>query len=287
MELAKLISIGLPVSLALIMLSMGLKLHVGDFKQVAIKPKAFVLGLSAQMVFVPLIALLLIQIFQLPPLLAVGLMVLSFSPGGTTSNLFSYMAKGDVALSVALTAVASLITPFTIPLFTEAILQMQLGDNREISIPIILTMKRLLLVTVAPLLIGILWHLFYPASAKWVHPILHRFATSLFLLVIISIIIQQWDKLPTFLAEVGLISLVMILLAMLAGYLLARIAGLGNRQKKTITIEVGMQNGGMALIVTQGVLHNPTMSIVPVIYGLLMLIPAMGIILLSRRGSME
>ena len=287
MELANFINIGLPVSLALIMLSMGLKLHPSDFQQVAIKPKAFLLGLSAQMLIVPLLALLILQIFHLPPLLAVGLMVLSFCPGGTTSNLFSYMARGDVALSVALTAVASLITPFTIPLLTEAALQMQLGDNRDVSIPVLLTMKRLLLVTVIPLICGLLWNLFHPASAKRAHPLLHRFSASLFLLVIVSIIIQQWGKLPTFLAEVGVVSLVMITAAMFAGYSLAKIAGLNSRQNKTIAIEVGMQNGGMALIVTQGVLHNTTMSIVPIIYGLLMLIPAIAVVLLSRRSGVE
>ncbi len=285
MELSNFINIGLPISLALIMLSMGMKLHLSDFKHVASEPKALLLGLGAQMLVVPLFALLIIQIFNLPPLLAVGLMVLSFSPGGTTSNLFSYMARGDVALSVALTAVASFITPFTIPLLTEAVLQMQLGDNREVSIPVMLTMKRLFLVTVIPLVIGLLWNLYFPASAKQAHTLVHRFSTGLFLLVIFFIIIQQWDKLPSFLAEVGVVSLVMILATMLAGFLLAKTTGLNNQQQKTIMIESGMQNGGMALIVTQGVLNNPTMSIVPVIYGLLMLIPAIAIVLISRSEA--
>ncbi len=150
MELDIFIKIGLPVSLSLIMLSMGLILKVDDFKQVLSFPKAFVIGLSAQMLLVPLLALILLQVFKLPPLLAVGLLVLSFSPGGTTSNLFSYLAKGDVALSIALTATASLITPFTIPFLTEMALQFSMGENKEIVIPIGLTMKRLFLVTVVP-----------------------------------------------------------------------------------------------------------------------------------------
>lgn len=118
MELDTFIQIGLPVSLGLIMLSMGVMLKTADFRLIAKHPKAFFIGLSAQMLLVPLLALLLLQIFKLPPLLAMGLLILSFSPGGTTSNLFSYMAKGDVALSIALTTVASFVTPFSIPLLT-------------------------------------------------------------------------------------------------------------------------------------------------------------------------
>jgi len=282
MELALFIKIGLPISLALIMLSMGLKLGISDFQRVAEQPRALFVGLVAQMLLVPLLAFGLLQIFQLPPLLAVGFMVLSLSPGGTTSNLFSYMARGDVALSVGLTAIASLITPFTIPLLTEAVLQWQLGDDRDVTIPVLLTMKRLLLVTVLPLVIGMLWNRFYHVLSMRVHPWVHRFSTVLFFLVIFSIIAQQWAQLPEFLTRVGMICSIMIIAALLLGYGLARLAGLSKQQQKTVGIEVGMQNGGMALIVTQSVLQNATMSIVPVMYGLLMLIPVLLIVLVSR-----
>jgi len=284
-ELDKFIQIGLPVSLALIMLSMGMMLKTDDFRRVAAHPRAFFIGLSAQMILLPLIALALLQIFDLPPLLAVGLLVLSFSPGGTTSNLFSYLARGDVALSVALTTFASFITPFSIPLLTELALQMQLGENREIIVPIGLTMKRLFIVTLLPVVIGMLWRIFKPDLADKVQPHIHRISVVLFLSVIFSIIFQQWSKMPEFLNQVGTITSLMIVIAMLSGYYIAKLSNLNHQQVKTLSIEVGMQNGGMALIVTQGVLQNPTMSIVPVIYGLIMLIPVLVFVGISRRET--
>ena len=287
MELAVFIQIGLPVSLALIMLSMGMTLKTADFQRVAAHPKALLIGLSAQMLLVPLLALLLLQVFKLPPLLAVGLLVLSFSPGGTTSNLFSYLAKGDVALSIALTAIASFITPFTIPFLTELALQMQLGENKDIVVPIGLTMKRLFMVTILPVVIGMGLRILKPTIADKIRPWIHRISVVLFLTVILSIIIQQWNEMPKFLNQVGLITTVMIILAMLLGYFIAKLGGLKSQQVKTLSIEVGMQNGGMALIVTQGVLHNSTMSIVPVTYGLIMLIPIIIFVSISRYRHRE
>ncbi len=285
MELDTFIKIGLPISLGLIMLSMGLTLKAKDFQAVLQQPKAFIVGLSAQMLLVPLLALLLLQFFKLPPVLAVGLLILSFSPGGTTSNLFSYLAKGDIALSIALTAVASFITPFTIPFLTELALQSQLGENTEIIIPIGLTMKRLLMVTIVPVVIGLTIRTFKPSWAEKIQPIIHKIATGLFLAVIFSMIFKLSDKTPTFLPQIATVTGIMILLAMLMGFMTAKLSGLNNKQIKTNTIEVGMQNGGMALIVTQGVLNNQQMSVVPIIYGLIMLIPVIIFVVFTRQSK--
>ena len=283
MELDKFIQIGLPVSLALIMLSMGMLLKLTHFQTVARHPRALVLGLSAQMLLVPLVALLLLQVFKLPPLLAVGLLILSFSPGGATSNLFSYLAKGDVALSIALTTIASFITPFTIPLLTELALQMQMGESKEIIIPVGLTMKRLFVVTIVPVVIGMSLRFFKPAIATIIQPWIHRVSMLLFAIVIFSIFFQQWSNLPRFLDQVGSITMVMIVITMSLGYYIAKFSGLNTQQTKTLSIEVGMQNAGIALLITQGVLHNPTMSIVPLIYGLIMLIPVLIFVGISRH----
>lgn len=285
MELETFIKIGLPVSLGLIMLSMGMTLKVIDFKQIAKHPKAFFIGLSAQMLLVPLLAIALLQVFHLPPLLAVGLLVLSFSPGGTTSNLFSYLARGDVALSIALTTAASFITPFSIPLLTEIALQSQLGENTEVIIPVGLTMKRLFVVTIVPVILGMLLHYFKPLWANKVQPMIHKISVTLFITVIFSMIFNLWDKVPEFLAQIGTITSIMIIIAMTSGYYIAKFAGLNSQQIKTTSIEVGMQNGGMALIVTQGILNNPQMSMVPVIYGLIMLIPVIIFVLINRRET--
>ena len=285
MDLNTFIKIGLPVSLGLIMLSMGLTLKFIDFKQVAKHPKAFFIGLTAQMLLVPLLAIILLQFFHLPPILAIGLLILSFSPGGTTSNLFSYLAYGDVALSIALTTAASFITPFSIPLLTEIALQSQLGENTQVIIPIGLTMKRLLVVTIVPVLLGMALRYFKPFWADKLQPIIHKISIVLFMSVIFSMIFNLWDKVPEFFAQIGTVTSIMIVLAMTAGYFIAKLSGLSAQQVKTTSIEVGMQNGGMALIVTQGILNNPQMSMVPVIYGLIMLIPVIIFVLISRRES--
>lgn len=285
MELDKFIQIGLPVSLALIMLSMGMLLKLANFQTVARHPKALLLGLSSQMLLVPLVALLLLQVFKLPPLLAVGLLILSFSPGGATSNLFSYLAKGDVALSIALTTIASFITPFTIPLLTELALQTQMGESKEIIIPVGLTMKRLFVVTIVPVVIGMSLRFFKPAIATIIQPWIHRVSMLLFAIVIFSIFFQQWSNLPRFLDQVGSITMLMIVITMSLGYYIAKFSGLNTQQTKTLSIEVGMQNAGIALLITQGVLHNPTMSIVPLIYGLIMLIPVLIFVGISRHET--
>ncbi|HIP95340.1 MAG TPA: bile acid:sodium symporter family protein [Leucothrix sp.] len=283
MDLDTFIKIGLPVSLGLIMLSMGMTLKTKNFTQVITRPRAFFLGLVAQMLLVPLLAVILLQIFHLPPLLAVGLLVLSFSPGGTTSNLFSYLARGDVALSIALTTAASFITPFSIPLLTEVALQSQLGENTTVIIPVGLTMKRLFVVTIVPVLLGMALRYFKPLWADKIQPVIHKISVTLFLTVIFSMIFNLWDQAPEFLGKIATITSIMIILAMTAGYYLAKVAGLNSQQIKTTSIEVGMQNGGMALIVTQGILNNPQMSMVPVIYGLIMLIPVIIFVLINRN----
>ena len=283
MDLDTFIKIGLPVSLGLIMLSMGMTLKTKNSTQVITRPRAFFLGLVTQMLLVPLLAVILLQIFHLPPLLAVGLLVLSFSPGGTTSNLFSYLARGDVALSIALTTAASFITPFSIPLLTEVALQSQLGENTTVVIPVGLTMKRLFVVTIVPVLLGMALRYFKPLWADKIQPVIHKISVTLFLTVIFSMIFNLWDQAPEFLGKIATITSIMIILAMTAGYYLAKFAGLNSQQIKTTSIEVGMQNGGMALIVTQGILNNPQMSMVPIIYGLIMLIPVIIFVLINRN----
>ena len=285
MELDTFIKIGLPISLGLIMLSMGLTLKGKNFQAVLQQPKAFMIGLSAQMLLVPLLALLLLQFFKLPPILAAGLLILSFSPGGTTSNLFSYMAKADVALSIALTAAASFITPFSIPFLTELALHWQLGENTDIIIPMGLTMKRLLMVTIVPVVIGMTIKSFKPNWADKTQAFIHKISIALFLAVIFSMTFKLFGEMPKFLPQVATVASIMIILAMLTGFITAKLSGLNQKQIKTNTIEVGMQNGGMALIVTQGILNNSQMSAVPIIYGLIMLIPVIFFVVLSRKNK--
>ena len=146
-------------------------------------------------------------------------------------------------------------------------------------------MLQLACVVLLPVVIGMAWRHRFPVSCGRWQPLLHRFSVALFGLVIIAIIIDRGTEVAGHLADAGAVCMSLILLAMLAGFLLARAAGLGERQVKTISIEVGMQHGGMALVVTQGILMNPAMSIVPLTYGLLMLIPVAVMALTARAGA--
>lgn len=283
MNLTTFTSLGLPLALALIMFSMGLSLRIAQFSPIIRRPRAVVVGLFGQLVCVPVLGYLIVLGSGLTGALAVGLMVLSFSPGGTTSNLFSMLAKGDVALSISLTALAGFLTPISLPLLTAWALQWQSGDTADINFPVALTIVRLVVVMLLPLALGMLWRQFWPAAAERVLRIVRPLGIGLFSCVIAAMVIQRWPVLGAWLAQLGGPVFTMILMALLMGWGLARMAGLGSEQRKTISIEVGMQNGGTALLVTQGVLNDSQMSSVPLLYGLMMLLPVLVMVWSGRR----
>lgn len=284
MELSLIVKIGLPISLILIMLGIGLKLEFRDFRNVAAKPAAFLVGISGQLVLVPLLALLVVTVGGLTGATAMGLLILSFCPGGTSSNLFSDLARGNVALSVSLTLAASLVTPFTIPALTYLALQSH-GGASSVDFPVAVTMLRLVIVMIIPLLVAMYFRFRFPALAmrcvRWVSPL----ASGLFALVILLMILQQWDDMFTHFEMAGYGVTLLLALTLLSGFFLSRIFGMSKKDRSTITIEVGMQNGGTALLVTEGVLHNEQMSIVPVLYGLLMLVPVVLLIWSIRHEN--
>lgn len=282
MELAPVIRIGLPIALFMVMLGMGMTLGLIDFRRVASQPRAFGLGFGAQFLLLPLLAVLLVLLFELPPELAVGLLVLSLCPSGTTSNLFSYLAKGDVALSISLTAVASVVTPFTVPLLTRWVLEWQLGDIRTIPFPVGKTMLQLAVVVLIPVVVGMVWKSRAPRSCGRFQPGVHRLSVAMFVAVIAAMVLDLRHQLPQFWALTGLVCVTMIVAAMALGWSIAKLGRLDVAQTRTISIEVGMQHGGMALIVTQGILQSPTMSIIPVMYGLLMLLPILALVFSVR-----
>lgn len=284
-DLAPFIAAGLPLALFLIMLSMGLTLRAADFRWVLAAPRAFALGLSLQLLLLPPLAALICLLAGLPPALAVGLMILSACPGGTTSNLFSHLARADLPLSIALTAVAGLITPFTLPWVAQWALNWQFGASVAVQLPLGQAIGRLALVAILPVLLGVLWHQYRPAAAERWQRRLQPVAVALFVAVIASIIVHHWAHIPGYWAAAGVACLAMILLALFSGGLLARLSGLELRQQRTIAIEVGMQNGGTALLVTQGLLGSGEMSSVPLLYGVLMLGPVLLLVCHARRHA--
>ncbi|HBR99101.1 MAG TPA: bile acid:sodium symporter [Gammaproteobacteria bacterium] len=276
------IQIALPVALMMIMASLGLKLQLRDFQQILASPRAYLVGLVAQLVIVPMMGLLAVYVSGIGGATAVGLMVLSFSPGGSSSNLFSDLARGNVALSVSLTLTASVVTPFTLPLLTAAALAYQ-GGAMQGSFPVLTAMLRLFVVMVIPLAAAMALRHYSPSVASrvvaWFAPV----ASLSFAVVIGLIVLQQWPRLPAFMAQAGWAIGLLLGSTLGAGYGLARGFCLRPQDRRTITIEAGMQNGGMALLVTEGLLRNPQMSVVPVLYGLLMLIPVILMVRAARR----
>jgi BASS family bile acid:Na+ symporter len=267
------LTVALPVTLFCIMLGMGARLTPQDFRRLGHIPEAVACGVAGQMLLLPLLALLTVSLFHLPPEIVVGFMILAFSPGGTVSNLFSYLAHGNVALSISLTALVSLITPVSLPLLSAVVLEWQIGSTQEVDLPFGPTFAKLVVVTVIPVALGMLLRHYRSAfcmrNEKWLIGV----PTTMLLLVIVCIIRQNWGLIPDFLQLIGAPALLLASLALLGGYLLARGLGQSSHNARTVAIETGIQNGGTAILVTGTILNNPAMTIAPAMYGLLMFLP--------------
>ena len=262
----------LPVSLFVIMLGMGLTLHFSDFTQILKQPKAALIGISTQIFALPLLAFILAIVFKLPPELAVGLMIISFAPGGTTSNLFTHLSHGDVALSISLTAVVSLITPFTIPLFLLIAMQFFLGSESIVEIPFLKTMMQLLLITVLPVFIGMVILSKWQTTAKRADPLVRLLSIIFLFFIVVAIIIKHSEEMVGFFIQTGAATLTLNILALGLGYFLAKTFKLPRKQTISIGYEVGIQNAPLALIIGGTIIGNSMMMIPAITYGLLMLI---------------
>lgn len=266
--------VALPIAIILIMTGVGLSLVPADFKRVYQQPKAFLLGAVCQMVFLPLIAIAVIAITGLSGELAIGLFILSLCPGGATSNLYSYLAKADVGLSVSLTAVIGFITPFTIPLLAVWAINFYGTDGEQFQLPIITTWIKLMVVTVIPVLIGMGIRAKWTDFAKRSETYVSWFSMAVLAFVIISICVNLGEKIIEFAIATGPAVIILNLTTMTLGYFAGRFLLHQEAQSRTITLEVGMQNGTLALLITSGILQSGAMSMAPSIYSLFMFVSA-------------
>lgn len=266
--------IGLPIALILIMTGVGMTLRSANFSDVLRQPKAFIVGAVAQMLLLPLAAVAVIALFGLKGELAVGLFILALCPGGTTSNLYSYLCKADVGLSVSLTALVGLMTPFTLPLLAAWGMDFFLGANTAFSLPLLKIWLTLMIVSVLPVFLGMFVKAKWPQLADRMQPAISRFSVIVLLLLIISIATDLGDDLWLFLLQAGPAALTLNVLTMFGGYWLGKMLLKSEMQAKTICLEVGLQNGTLALLITTGILSNSTMSIAPSVYSLLMFFTA-------------
>ncbi|MDX1351743.1 MAG: bile acid:sodium symporter family protein [Thiomicrorhabdus sp.] len=260
----------LPLSLFLIMFGMGLSLKIADFKNVAKSPKAVSIGLIGQMLLLPIIAFIIAIALALPPEIAVGLMIIALAPGGATSNMFTYLSKGDTSLSISLTAVISLITPFTIPILAALSMSFFMGNSTEFELPIVKTIMQLLVISVVPVILGMLVLSRWPTIAARIENFLRWFSILFLMLIIMLIVLKNKDNVLDFFAQAGLATLILNGLVLVLGYQLAKLAKLPHSQAVSIGFEVGIQNGTLALLVAGTLIGNQAMMIPAVTYSLLM-----------------
>ncbi|KEA62774.1 Sodium-dependent transporter [Marinobacterium lacunae] len=274
MEASSLSQVILPAALFLMMLGIGITLRVDDFRRVFSAPRGLLLGVAGQLLLLPFLGSLVCTLFSLPPLVAAGLMIVTFAPGGVTSNMITLVAKGDTALSVSLTALTSLVTPFTLPVLTTwALVWFGLSEQLN-EFPLLPSIIKLATVTVIPVLFGLALRERFPQGCQRFQPLVKACAVLGFVLIVAGIVRANWDRLPTLLSLYAPAVLTLVIIAMVAGILLGRWGGLSIGGQKTLAIEVGIQNAGTALMISSGLLGSVEMSAIVLIYGVLMQIPA-------------
>ena len=286
--LESLISAGLPITLIIVMIGVGSGLTPQDFYRVVHTPKGFLVGITGQLVLLPLIALLLIELLGLTGGVAIGLFMIALCPGGATSNLFSMLAKADVGLSVSLTAVIGFITPFSIPLLANWAIN-HYGENaQDISLPLLKTFFQLIVVSVIPVIAGMLLRAKWPSWAQRSELWVNRASSVVLALLILAICLQLGNQLLSSAARAGVAAVLLNVITMSLGYKLGKFLLDGEAQARTIALEVGLQNGTMALMLTTGVLKSAEMSMAPIIYSLVMFASAsMFTILVTRKASLQ
>lgn len=282
-----LINVVLPLSLAIIMFSLGIGLTLADFARVLKMPRAFAAGAVAQIVLLPAVAFGIVLTFNLPPALAAGVMLLSFCPGGVTSNVLSKWARADVALSVSLTAVISLLSLATIPIMAAWAVTYFMGENAP-NISIASLTLAVFAITTVPVCLGVVARHFATDFATQIEPILSILASALFVLIVIAAIASNWALFSENLSTLGpsLVALNLVLLGL--GLAIARLLSLNWHQTKTIAVETGIQNGTLGIALGTLIANQPDGFMSPLtlpsaIYGVTMYIVAIPFVLWFRR----
>lgn len=280
-------TVGLPAALAIIMFGLGLSLSIEDFRRVGRQPKAVLIALAAQVVLLPALCFALVKLFDLDPVLAVGMMLLAASPGGTTANLFSHLFRGDVALNISLTAVNSVLALATLPVVVNlAIDHFEPGGPDGVGLQLGKTLQ-VFAVVLVPVVIGMVVHRSSPAfAARADRPV--RIASAIVLvLVIAGALLAERENLREYLGDVGLITALFCIGSLTIGYLVPRLAGVTERQSIATSFEVGIHNSTLAIAVAVNVLDNETFAVPAAVYGVAMFPLAAAAGFLFRRWAAE
>ena len=276
----------LALSLIIIMLGMGLSLVVDDFKRIFVDPRAILTGLVNQLILLPIIGFILITLIPLQPEIAIGLVILVACPGGPTSNLITHLAKGDLALSVSLTAISSFITLLTIPFVINIGLQMILGQGTEIQLNILQTIIQVLVIVIIPVIIGMTIRAKNGAFADKMQRPVRAASAVVFVLVLVGVLIKERANIIPYFQQAGIIALILNCCTMALGLIAGRLMKLPLKQGISIAIESGIQNGTLAISIATVLLLNTSYAITPAVYGLVMFFTGGVIIFWSlKRGS--
>ena len=272
-----------PFCIITIMFALGTTLGSEDFKRVILKPKPVFLGTVGQMVLLPATAFLFTAVVPMDPAVAIGLIILSACPGGVTSNAIVFVARADLALSVTLTALSSSLTTVTVPLIVSAGLRFHADADQDFSMPVVDTMIRLFLFTILPMSIGMSLKRWAPAvEAAWRRPL--RLFTLLVMIAMVSVgTFTSVDFLASNLLGMVFATLGLVVTTMSLGYLLARTFRLNKEQGVTISVEVGVQNVAVAIVVAATILGRPELAVTPAIYGVIMYLVVLAFLTSMRK----
>jgi BASS family bile acid:Na+ symporter len=275
----------LPLALAFIMFALGLGLTADDFARVVKNPRDFIVGAASQLILLPVVAFLLVSLWSLPPELALGVMIIAAAPGGVTSNILTAFARGDVALSISLTAVISLVCVVTIPFIVVFAHGQFVGGDALGEVSVGKTAVSVFAIVTVPVLLGLLVRRFATGFALRFERIAGRISTVLFAIVLAGAIYQEKNNIVTYFAQAGLVTLVLNLVMMVLAYIIARKYASGAQQRIAISIECGLQNGTLAIAVATLLFGGGLVAVPAATYSLIMFATALIYIVFIRRGG--
>ena len=260
----------LPLALAFIMFVLGLGLTGADFLRVLKQPKDFFVGAISQIILLPVIAFILVKIWPISPELAIGVMIIAAAPGGVTSNILTSFARGDVALSISLTAIISLLSVITVPFIIVTSLGFLGSEIVAQNISLTTMAISMFLIVTVPVIIGIIFRRFASNAAIKFEPIAKKISIILFVIVLLGAILAEKDNIVSYFADAGLITLALNVIMMIVAFYVAKLLGTGNAQKKCIAIECGLQNGTLAIFVGTTLFGGGAFVIPAATYSLIM-----------------
>ena len=275
----------LPLALAFIMFALGLGLTGADFLRVVKQPRDFFVGTFSQIILLPIIAFILVKLWPISPELAIGVMIIAAAPGGVTSNILTSFAKGDVALSISLTAIISLLSVITVPFIILTSLTLIENSGLDLNISLTNMAISMFLIVTVPVIIGMIFRKFASNVAIKFESIAKKISAVLFVIVLLGAILAEKDNVVSYFAQAGLITLVLNVVMMIVAYYIAQLLASGTQQKKCITIECGLQNGTLAIFVATSIFGGGIYVIPAATYSLIMFATSLIFVYFVRKTS--